>query len=237
MLSAKNLIAHRGFQQAYPENSLLAMEQALALGAKHIECDVLLSGDGVFFLCHDRDLKRLSGKRKLLPELAAEDILKLPSHEPSRLGDTHKGTTFSPLTDLITLIKKHPDVMFYIELKRGALISHGQKYCLATLENLLAGLMNITLMSFDRLSMRAARKMDFSHIGVVLEHWNNKDEVIDYCSADVAFINKNHVKDKTIMAKCPIALYEIDDIAEAEQWLERGASFIETFNIKKLLGQ
>ena len=50
MLTANQLIAHRGLQAHYPENSMLAIRKAFEAGAKHIECDIQLSSDGVFFL-------------------------------------------------------------------------------------------------------------------------------------------------------------------------------------------
>lgn len=57
-------IAHRGLHQgrAVPENSLAAFEAAIA--AHHpIELDVQLLADGHLAVFHDRDLRRLTGKK------------------------------------------------------------------------------------------------------------------------------------------------------------------------------
>ncbi|PZO42527.1 MAG: glycerophosphodiester phosphodiesterase [Leptolyngbya sp.] len=57
-------IAHRGLHQdaAAPENSLAAFEAAIA--ADHpIELDVQLLADGHLAVFHDRDLRRLTGKK------------------------------------------------------------------------------------------------------------------------------------------------------------------------------
>ena len=46
-MNADVLIAHRGWQRRYPENTLAAIEGAITAGALHIEIDVQLSRDGV----------------------------------------------------------------------------------------------------------------------------------------------------------------------------------------------
>ncbi|KAK0735651.1 PLC-like phosphodiesterase [Apiosordaria backusii] len=52
------IIAHRGYKALYPENSMLAFEEAIKAGAHAIETDVHLSKDGVVVLSHDPTLKR-----------------------------------------------------------------------------------------------------------------------------------------------------------------------------------
>jgi glycerophosphoryl diester phosphodiesterase len=50
--------AHRGGAALWPENSLLAMRQAIALGAPLVETDVHLAADGTLVVIHDRTLER-----------------------------------------------------------------------------------------------------------------------------------------------------------------------------------
>jgi glycerophosphoryl diester phosphodiesterase len=52
------LAAHRGGALLWPENSLLAFQNALALGADFIEFDVHLSRDGEVMVIHDATLDR-----------------------------------------------------------------------------------------------------------------------------------------------------------------------------------
>ena len=54
------VIAHRGASAAAPENTLAALERALADGADQIEIDVQETADGVVVVMHDADFKRLS---------------------------------------------------------------------------------------------------------------------------------------------------------------------------------
>jgi glycerophosphoryl diester phosphodiesterase len=56
--AAPLLAAHRGGSLLWPENSLLAFRNALALGADFIEFDVHLSRDGEVMVIHDATLDR-----------------------------------------------------------------------------------------------------------------------------------------------------------------------------------
>jgi glycerophosphoryl diester phosphodiesterase len=55
-----HLIAHRGWNRFFPENSLPAFAAAVAAGADEIEFDVHVSKDQVPFICHDRTTTRVS---------------------------------------------------------------------------------------------------------------------------------------------------------------------------------
>ena len=72
------VIAHRGASLAAPENTLVAIREAHAQGARWVEVDVKLSGDGVPYLMHDATLDRTttgrgSAKGRLWQELAELD--------------------------------------------------------------------------------------------------------------------------------------------------------------------
>lgn len=56
------VIAHRGHSAAAPENSLAALDRAVAAGADVVECDVRLASDGIPVVSHDADLQRLAGR-------------------------------------------------------------------------------------------------------------------------------------------------------------------------------
>ena len=62
-------IAHRGFTQKFPGNTMEAFEAAIGLGADALECDVQETADGRFVVFHDEELE---GKR--LGELSASQI-------------------------------------------------------------------------------------------------------------------------------------------------------------------
>jgi glycerophosphoryl diester phosphodiesterase len=72
------VIAHRGFSGAAPENTLAAFREAIRAGADRVELDVLLTLDGVPVVIHDPDLDRTTDGRgpvrqRTLAELRALD--------------------------------------------------------------------------------------------------------------------------------------------------------------------
>ena len=46
--------AHRGYSYKYPENTLLAFQEAIELGVDMLELDLHLSADGVLSTEHER---------------------------------------------------------------------------------------------------------------------------------------------------------------------------------------
>lgn len=58
--SRLEVIAHRGFADQFPQNTLLAMSAALRRGASSLECDVQVSSDGTCILYHDTNLNSLT---------------------------------------------------------------------------------------------------------------------------------------------------------------------------------
>lgn len=55
-------VAHRGFSYDYPENTMIAFEQAIRVGAHYTETDIYRTADGVLVLLHDANLKRTAGQ-------------------------------------------------------------------------------------------------------------------------------------------------------------------------------
>jgi glycerophosphoryl diester phosphodiesterase len=68
-------LAHRGDWRRAPENTLAAIEAALAIpGCDGVEFDVRLSGDGIPVLLHDETLGRVQGRPERVDELAARAL-------------------------------------------------------------------------------------------------------------------------------------------------------------------
>ncbi len=69
--------AHRGFSGKYPENTLLAFEQALETGVDIIEFDVRGSLDNVPIILHDNTLDRTTDGVGRPEEMTLEELKKL----------------------------------------------------------------------------------------------------------------------------------------------------------------
>jgi len=113
------LMAHRGYAERYPENTLEAIQAAADAGVTHIEFDVQLTADGVPVLMHDASLKRTAGVNLDIREIEAADLHKFPVNYRKRFGDTHSGVRIPTLRDAVEIIEA--DWTYYVEIKRESL--------------------------------------------------------------------------------------------------------------------
>lgn len=71
------IIAHRGFSQKYPENTLAAFQAAVTAGASMIELDVMLSRDRRPVVIHDTTLERTTNGHGAVKDFTVADLKKL----------------------------------------------------------------------------------------------------------------------------------------------------------------
>ena len=86
--------AHRGGAALWPENSLLAFGNALALGVDYLELDVHLSRDGEVMVIHDATLERTTTGSGPVRERTAAELRAL------RLKDRGGAVTAEPVPTL-----------------------------------------------------------------------------------------------------------------------------------------
>lgn len=140
MVSATELIGHRGARGLFPENSLPGFIEAIKLGVDGIEMDVVISADGQVVVSHDmyinRDICRKGDQSEISLEEQAE--LKIYQLTYQQIQTFDCGTVFNPefpnqvlmpvakplLSDVLkqTYPLKH-DLKYYVEIK-----SHPQDY-------------------------------------------------------------------------------------------------------------
>lgn len=68
------VVAHRGDWRNFPENSLEAIESAIAMGVDIVELDVHRTADGELVVCHDRTINRTTNGKGKISELTLEYI-------------------------------------------------------------------------------------------------------------------------------------------------------------------
>lgn len=71
------VIAHRGSHLIKPENTIAAIEDAIAIGADYVELDLRTTKDGQLVLLHNEGVNQVSNGKGLIKELDFEDVKKL----------------------------------------------------------------------------------------------------------------------------------------------------------------
>lgn len=72
-----HVCAHRGYSLLYPENTLVALEEAYAAGATTCEIDLVLTRDGEAILLHDATVDRTTDGQGFAADLMLEEIRSL----------------------------------------------------------------------------------------------------------------------------------------------------------------
>lgn len=112
------VFAHRGGAALRPENTIVAFDHGLALGADGIECDVRLSSDGVVMVHHDDTLDRTTSGTGRLSAHPADALVQLDAgyHFRSVDGESYRsrGCRIPRLQDVLD---RYPDIPIIVELK------------------------------------------------------------------------------------------------------------------------
>lgn len=169
-----HLVAHRGYSQHFPENTILAIQGALDAGAKYIEIDIQLSADIQPIVFHDRDLNRLCLQPGAIHEYDLNSLRNFSSYSPDRFADKYKGEKIATLKEVVALFENNPDVVLFVELKRISIEHFGITDMLdAVLPCLKPILSQCVLISFSLDILASIRAQSFIPIGAVIDEWTD----------------------------------------------------------------
>ncbi len=238
---ADKLIAHRGWQNRFPENTLPAIDAALKAGARHVEIDIQLTADSIPLLCHDDSLQRICGSDLNINHCSYEQLKNLSAHEPKRLGEAFLSTPLASLKDCVALIQKNNQATLYVELKQQSISEFGPDKILDTVLPLLDTIrQHCFLISFDNDVLRRAAQRGWQNTALVLSSFQQAfSNDIKQLSPPLIFCDKNLLSDKQTLSQLPYptAIYEVDCYSQAKSLLTQGAVLIESFCIGELIAE
>jgi glycerophosphoryl diester phosphodiesterase len=118
-LERPQVFAHRGGAALRPENTLLAFDHGIALGADGLELDVHLSRDNVVVVHHDATLARTTNGRGAIAAFTADELENLDAGYHFG-GPTYpfRGKT-GGIPRLESVLRRYPGVWLIIELKEN----------------------------------------------------------------------------------------------------------------------
>lgn len=74
------IVAHRGFCQQYPENTMLAFRRAVEIDCDGIELDVQLTSDGEAVIIHDETINRTTNGEGLVRDMTLAELRTFNAH-------------------------------------------------------------------------------------------------------------------------------------------------------------
>ncbi|QRG66801.1 glycerophosphodiester phosphodiesterase family protein [Brevibacillus choshinensis] len=107
--------AHRGWKSAYPENTLLAFQQAMELGADMLEFDLRFSKDRVIMIIHDETVDRTTNGSGKVSDFTMEELKQLDAG--GWFGVVYAGIKIPTLEELCDLLADYPHVLLNVEIK------------------------------------------------------------------------------------------------------------------------
>jgi glycerophosphoryl diester phosphodiesterase len=156
-LPRKQVFAHRGGSRLRPENTIVAFDHGLSLGADGLEFDVHFSRDGVIVIHHDATLDRTTNRSGPLAALTADELARVDA-----------GFRFSPdgggtfpfrgqgigIPTLREVLRRYRDKWLIIELK-----DNDPELARRTIDEVRAAdaIGRVALGSFGTRALRAAR--------------------------------------------------------------------------------
>ncbi|KJS08332.1 MAG: hypothetical protein VR73_05770 [Gammaproteobacteria bacterium BRH_c0] len=233
------LVAHRGFQKLYPENTLLGLSKAIEAGAHFIETDIQFSADYQPVLYHDLPMKRLSGVENLLSNLTLAELSQHSCFEPQRLGDKFRGEAIAMLLDLVALLKANPQVTAFVEIKRTAVQFAGLENTFSILESQLQPVQaQAVLISFDYAVIAYAHSKSYPRLGFVLQQWSDlESDVVASTEVEFLFCDQEKIPADADLGNLSskLVVYEVDNPDVAASLFARGVDMVETFDIGGML--
>jgi glycerophosphoryl diester phosphodiesterase len=236
------LVAHRGYAARFPENTLLALHQALKCGACYLEFDVQFSSDGIPLLFHDETLERTTGHSGRIMDLPYAQLRTLQACETARFGRAfaNTGIGIPTLAEAVYLLKNWPQAHAFVELKEESFATHGIEYAVKTLVKVLQPtIAQCTVISYNDLAIRCARAMGARSIGWVIKDWDNESRGnATNLTPDYIFCNYRKIpfaSESLWRGPWKWALYEVTDPELALALATRGVDLIETMEVGDML--
>jgi glycerophosphoryl diester phosphodiesterase len=177
-----HVCAHRGYSLHYPENTLLAFEQAKAAGATTCEIDLVLSKDGEAIVMHDEMLDRTTNGHGFAADhdLATIRALNAAAHFPGGFKDV--GVPM--FTEVVQWAKK-AKMGLVAEMKEFERPDVLTDRVLAVLRK-TAGFGNVIMLSFNHVDLLRLKEKEPSVRTEAIVHARHVDivGVLKACKAD-----------------------------------------------------
>ena len=233
------LVAHRGNALDFPENTLPAFESAVALGLRHLECDVQLTADAVPIVVHDADLRRVGANAASVHDRTWSELAAIPVGEVDRSGTRPADVRLASLADLAQAITGWDDVTVFVEIKRASLRRFGHDLVVRRVAEVLHPVLaRCVWISFDRECVERLRRDTGARIGWVLERYDDTTHgAAQSLAPDFLFgdVEEWPAGRPLWPGRWDWALYEVRDVATARRCGEWGAAYVETMAVREMI--
>jgi len=226
------VIAHRGFSGQAPENTLVAIRQAIEVGADMVEIDVTVTADGHVILLHDETLDRTTDGQGSPTSMTLDEIRELDAG--SWFAPEYAGEGIPTLTEALETVKDR--ILINVEIKSEA-VEHGVVPKVAALIVEHEMLDQVVVSSFSPEALRLMKITDPAVITATLfnkELHTDRDplEIIQEVGSRGFNISGKRLT-AAMVERChrhgiPVAVYTVNEPDEIRRLIELGVNAVFT---------
>lgn len=229
------LVAHRGYMEKFPENSLSAINAALEAGACMVEFDVQMDASEQLIVLHDDNFKRTAGASQSV--FKQQDYTQISVHEPKRLGDAFNPEPVPRLAQVMELLLRYPDATAFVEIKDESIQNWGMEKVVDQVLSCIEQVKHQCVIISDNLdALLYANKKASNKIGWVIHRYDEtQHELADKHVPDFLICNYKRINSDLWQGGWQWMLYDISDPELAIKWANKGAELIETRDIGAML--
>ncbi len=237
------VVAHRGLSELYPENTLLAIEEAVKAGAKAVEFDVQLSQDHVPVVYHDHSLERMSEKPGFITDKPWMVIQTYTADYPARFGDKYKGTPVSSLEEIASFFKANAGVTACVEIKEESVKAFGVDVVVDKIIEAVSPIMSqVLFLSFSADVINALHTRGHKNTCWVLRHYDIESiQIAKIMQPQALAVNQNKLPtigralwDKTEGIDAEWMVYHTETPETVDYLFGLDTTYVETDNIKHI---
>lgn len=234
-----SVVAHRGNCLNEYENTLESVKAAIDAGITFIEIDIQLTKDSIPIVFHDPDWLRMTGQKGLVSETHSQDLIHHKITSPLKHAVLKKTVDIALLSEVVTLLKQHPTVTLFVEVKTEIFINTSYKKVYKTLMQVIAPVFQqIVIISFSYRFLRLCKKLSLVSLGYVLPTWKDySPKMLErlrpqfiFCDLDI-FPAAFKVKTKSP----EWVLYECSEQYDPNEYFKQGVNYVETYYPTQLL--
>jgi glycerophosphoryl diester phosphodiesterase len=214
--------AHRGYSAKYPENTFVAFDAAISVGADMIELDIQFTKDDHIVVYHD---EYLSLTNQIISEHNYEDIKDYDVG--SRFGVQFADERIPLLRDV--LLRYKDKIYFIIEVK--PVLSDQTKTNLQTLCDIINEVgckQNCVLASFNECNLQYIKSIDANiHTAIILQPQCDLSNI--KCDAVICSVNElNAITEQANKLNLFTGVYDAATISDVEECVRHGVKAIGT---------
>jgi glycerophosphoryl diester phosphodiesterase len=238
-MNVNRIIAHRGDNTNYPENSYAAIKAALQAGAHYVEFDLQMNADKTLIVFHDDDFLRMANNPSSVFETSDHQLKGISAHQPGKFSEQYYPTPIPNLDEVLHLFKHYPKARAMIEVKVQSLDFWGletvMKKLLTSLEDFAE---QAIVISYSKEALVYTQSNSTHETGLVFNQYITKHQQIanqikpDYMICPVDIIPHQAVW----KGSWQWVVYSINEVSLTKQLFKRGdIDMIETDDIRLLL--